>query len=249
MPRTIVGQNREMQSPLAVLYPPQCVSCGEPISDEHGLCGKCWAQTPFVTGHICDKCGAPLHGEGDGERDLCDDCMATPRPWSRGRAALIYAENARRIVLQIKFSDRLDFVPPAAGWMARAGRDLIHPDTLVVPVPAHWSRVFVRRYNQASELARALARLAALDVAPTALIRLRRTEKQEGLDRAQRIENLEGAILPHPRRGMALANRRVLLVDDVMTSGATMAATAQACLDAGASDVSSLVLARAVKDA
>lgn len=237
-----------MQSPLAILYPPQCVNCGAPISDDHGLCGKCWAETPFITGHVCEKCGVPLPGESNGEADLCDDCMQVVRPWSHGRAALAYEGNARRMVLQIKLSDRLDLVPPAAGWMARAGRDLIRPDTLVVPVPAHWSRVFIRRYNQAAELARALARYAGVEVAPTALIRPRRTEKQEGLDRETRLKNLEGAIRPHPKRGEVLSGRRVVLVDDVMTSGATIAAATQACLDAGALDVSSLVLARTVKD-
>jgi predicted amidophosphoribosyltransferase len=238
-----------MQSPLAILYPPQCVSCGEPIADDHGLCGKCWAETPFITGHVCDKCGAPLPGESDGAVDLCDDCMATARPWSRGRAALIYTGNARRMVLQIKLSDRLDLVPSAAVWMVRAGRELITPETLVVPIPAHWTRVFTRRYNQASELARALGKQAALDVAPTALIRPHRTEKQEGMGRDRRFANLHEAIQPHPRRGQVLRDRHVLLVDDVMTSGATFAAAAAACHAAGAAGVLTLALARTVKDA
>lgn len=238
-----------MQSPLATLYPPQCVACGEPINDEHGLCGKCWAETPFITGHACDKCGAPLPGESDGESDLCDECMATARPWSRGDAALIYAGNARRMVLQIKWSDRLDLVPPAALWMLRAGRRLLAPDVLVVPVPAHWTRILFRRYNQAAELARGLARVAGVEAVPNALIRPRRNQIQEGLGIEGRFENMKGAIAPHPRHAGRLDGRRVVLVDDVMTSGATLGATAEACLLAGARDVSTLVLARAVKDA
>jgi predicted amidophosphoribosyltransferase len=144
-----------MQSALAMLYPAQCVGCGEPVEDTHGLCGKCWAETPFVTGHVCDKCGCPLPGDGDGVADLCDDCMQIARPWSRGRAALIYDGQGRRFVLGIKYYDRLDLVPPAASWMARAARPFLTPDLLVVPVPAHWTRVFKRRYNQAAELAAA----------------------------------------------------------------------------------------------
>jgi len=237
-----------MQSPLAVLYPPQCVTCGEPISGSHGLCGKCWAETPFITGHICDKCGTPLPGEGDGAADLCDDCLRHKRPWSRGRAAFSYAGNARRMVLQIKLYDRLDLVPPAAGWMARAGRDLLHGDVLLVSIPAHWTRVFMRRYNQASELARALARQTGLEAATTALIRPNRTESQLGKRFDGRVANVKGAIRPHPRRGPVLQGRRVVLVDDVVTSGATFSAAAQACIEAGAADVSVLALARAGKD-
>jgi len=238
-----------MQSPLAILYPPQCVSCGETIADDHGLCGKCWAQTPFITGHACDRCGAPLPGESDGEADLCDDCMKIARPWSRGRAALIYTGNARRIVLQIKLSDRLDLVPSAAGWMARAGQEILAGDALLVAIPAHWTRIFTRRYNQASELARAIARQTGLEFAPTTLIRPRRTEKQEGKGLDGRFANVREAIRPHPKRGAALKGRRIVLIDDVMTSGATLAAAAEACFTAGARDVAVLTLARTVKDA
>jgi len=241
-----------MQSALAALsliYPAQCAGCGEPIEDSHGLCGKCWAETPFVTGHVCDKCGCPLPGESDGADDLCDDCLKIARPWARGRAALIYGDQGRRFVLGIKYYDRLDFVPPAAAWMARAARPFLTRDLLVVPVPAHWTRVFTRRYNQAAELARALGKAAGLDVAPTGLIRPTRTAKQERKTRDERFENLAGAIAPHPKRGERLKGRRILLVDDVFTSGATFAAATEACLAAGAREVFVLALARTIRDA
>jgi len=237
-----------MQSALAMLYPAQCVGCGEPVQETHGLCGKCWAETPFVTGHVCDKCGCPLPGDGDGMADLCDDCMELARPWSRGRAALIYDGQGRRFVMGIKYYDRLDLVPPAASWMARAARPFLTADLLVVPVPAHWTRVFKRRYNQAAELARALARETGLDVAPTALLRPTRTPKQDRKSREERFANLAGRIVPHPKWGGALKDRSVLLVDDVFTSGATLGAAAEACLTAGAREVFVLALARAVKE-
>lgn len=238
-----------MQSALSVIYPAQCVGCGDPVEDTHGLCGKCWAETPFVTGHVCDKCGAPLPGDTDGAIDLCDDCLKIARPWARGRAALTYADQGRRFVLGIKYYDRLDLVPPAAAWMARAGRPFLTPDLLIVPVPAHWTRIFRRRYNQASELARALAKEAGLEVAPTALVRPKRTEKQERKTRDERFANLAGRIAPHPKRGACLEDRRILLVDDVFTSGATLAAATEACLAGGAREVFVLTLARTVKDA
>lgn len=238
-----------MQSALALLYPAQCVGCGEPVQEVHGLCGKCWAETPFVTGHVCDKCGTPLPGEGDGQADLCDDCLATERPWSRGRTALAYGGLGRHFVLGIKYYDRLELVPPAASWMARAARPFLTRDLLVVPVPAHWTRVFRRRYNQAAELARALGKETGLEVAPTALIRKIRTEQQEKKTREERFENLAGSIAPHPKRGGVLDGRRVLLVDDVFTSGATFGAAAEACLRAGAAEVFVLALARTVRDA
>ncbi len=238
-----------MQSALRLLYPAQCVSCSAPVDEEFGLCGTCWAETPFVTGAICDICGAPVPGEADDEALTCDDCLSTARPWRRGRAALIYRDNVRRMVLGLKHGDRTDLVRPAVRWMARALAPIRQDDMLVVPVPMHWTRLVRRRYNQAALLAQELARIAGLEYAPDALVRPRWTPMLRGRDKAERFAVQQGAIRPHPRRGTRLAGRKVLLVDDVMTSGATLASAADACLAAGACDVFTLALARAVKDA
>ncbi len=238
-----------MQSALALLFPPQCVSCGELTVSDFGLCGVCWRDTPFITGLVCDRCGTPLPGEDEGRAEYCDDCLTLARPWERGRSALLYKDNGRKLVLALKHGDRLDLARPAGDWLMRAARPILKPNTLVAPIPLHWTRLFRRRFNQSAHLSRALARLAGLDHCPDLLIRVRRTESQDGRDRDGRFANVTGAIVPHPRRRDRIGGRDVLLVDDVMTSGATLAVAADACLGAGAASVSVVTLARVAKDA
>jgi predicted amidophosphoribosyltransferase len=236
-----------MQSALRMIYPPQCVACGERTDEEFGLCGlcgPCWREAGFIAGLTCDKCGVPLPGEDPGEPVLCDDCLTIARPWSRGRAAMGYGETGRRVVLSLKHGDRLDLARPAGEWMLQVARPILCEGMIVAPVPLHWLRLLKRRYNQSALLAGRVAKLAGLDYCPDLLIRPRRTASQEGRDRDGRFANVAGAICAHPRRKRRIEGRHVLLVDDVMTSGATLAVAAEACLAAGASDVSVLALAR-----
>jgi len=238
-----------LQAALHLLYPPQCLSCGALVTTDFGLCGTCWRDTPFITGLVCDRCGVPLPGEDPGHPVLCDDCRTIARPWARGRAALLYKDNGRRIVLALKHGDRLDYARPAAGWMWRAAVPILVPDMVVVPVPLHWLRLLKRRYNQAALLSGALAKAAGLAHCPDLLARRRNTQSQEGRDRDGRFANLVDALRLNPARGHLIKGRPVLLVDDVMTSGATLAAATEACLASGATEVSVVVLARVAKDA
>lgn len=237
-----------LQGALQLLYPPQCISCSGPVQSDFGLCTDCWRETPFISGLCCDKCGVPLPGQDAEEHALCDDCMTIARPWDQGRAALMYRDNGRRLVLALKHGDRMDLARPASGWMLKAVRPILKPGMLLVPVPLHWVRLFRRRFNQAALLSRAVAKAADLDHCPDALLRTRTTGSQEGKTRDARFANLVGAFRVPRARERRIEGRDILLVDDVMTSGATFAAATEALLASGARSVSVLGLARVAKD-
>ena len=238
-----------MQAALHLIYPPQCLSCDALVTTDFGLCGACWRETPFITGLVCNHCGTPLPGQDTGQPEVCDDCLTIARPWSQGRAALLYRDNARHMVLALKHGDRLDLARPAAAWMLRSAAPILLPGMLVAPIPLHWFRLLKRRYNQSALLSTNLAKLARLDHCPDLLIRRRHTPSQEGRDRNARFANLSDALAVHPKRAPRIEGRHILLIDDVMTSGATFAAAAEACIAAGATGVSILALARVAKDA
>lgn len=237
-----------LQGALQMLYPPQCISCQAPVQSDFGLCADCWRETPFISGLVCDQCGAPLPGEDAGDRVLCDDCMTIARPWDRGRAALMYRDNGRRLVLALKHGDRMDLARPASAWMLKAARPILAPKMLAVPVPLHWTRLFWRRFNQAALLSRNIAKAADLDHCPDALVRTRTTGSQDGKTRDARFANLVGAFRVPRSRETQIDGRDILLVDDVMTSGATFAAATEALFAAGARSVSVVGLARVAKD-
>jgi ComF family protein len=250
MANVLTALSAGMQSVVAALYPPKCALCSEPTEADFGLCPACWRDTRFVEGAICDACGVGLAGEAiGGERHYCDDCLAHARPWLRGRAAYAYAGGGRKLVIALKSGDRTEIARVVAPLMARAARPLLRPETVIVPIPLHWSRRMRRRYNQAALLALALGRQTERQVCPDALVRTRRTPPLDFPDRNERFALLEDAIAANPVRAGEIRQRPVLLVDDVMTSGATFGAATRACYAAGASEVCILALARAAKDA
>lgn len=228
---------------LDAVFPPRCLTCPEPTEAPLGLCPSCWRDTHFIAGGACGKCGTPLVGE-TGPDDLCDGCLRHPPPWNRGRAATVYGGAGKRAILALKHGDRLDTVPALGLWLANAAGPLAAEADLIAPVPLHWRRLMKRRYNQSAVLAQHLARRTGKPVVPDLLFRRRLTAPQERMDHAARRANQAGAIGVSPRRHALLAGKGVLLVDDVLTSGATLGACAEACRAAGAARVDVLVLAR-----
>lgn len=230
------------------VLPPLCLSCGAVVAEPGSLCPACWARMGFLAPPWCHACGRPFDVDpgGDGGDMLCGPCLAKPPPWGRARAVLRYDDASKPLILRFKHADRLDGAPAFARWMVRAGAELLGDADLLVPVPLHRWRLLARRYNQAAVLALAVGRLAGVAVAPDALLRVRRTDSQGHLDRDQRRRNVAGAFAVSPRRQGPLAGRRVVLVDDVLTTGATVGECARVLLRAGAAHVDVLTLGRVV---
>lgn len=237
-----------LQSVIRAIYPPQCVSCDAQTEDDFGLCNACWRDTQFIGGLVCDTCGVPLPGEDPGTPVQCDDCMTIARPWDQGRAVLAYTGVGRKLVLALKHGDRTDLAAPLARWMAQKTRDFAETDSVFVPVPLHWTRLIRRRYNQSALLAQEMAKVLGWPVCVDALLRPKRTRALGGFSRDARFSEVTDAIVPNPRRQGDIQDRPVILVDDVMTSGATLAVCAEALRKGGARNVSIVTLARVVKD-
>lgn len=237
-----------LKTVLSALYPAQCMTCDAAIEDDGALCGPCWRDAKFLTGLCCELCGQSLPGEREEDDAICDDCMSTGRPWRRGSAALHYSGTGKRIIMGLKHGDRTELARPAARWMAQAIGE-IEPDTIIIPVPLHWARYLKRRYNQSGLIARHLSEICGATFAPFVLQRVIATSSLDRKTKAERFEITESAIHLDPKYTSFLEDRPVLLVDDVMTSGATLAACTQACHTAKARFVDIAVLARVAKEA
>lgn len=227
---------------LDLAIPPNCLGCDAPVTENGTLCAECWLQLRFITRPYCEVLGHPFAYDL-GEGAVSAAALADPPPFEKARAAVLYDEVARRLVARLKYEDRPDLAEPMALWMARAADDLIKDNPIIMPVPLHRWRLLRRRYNQSALLSRILATHLQLDHQPLAMIRLRATQRQVGLSRRARQDNVRGAFRVTPVGAQRISKRPVILVDDVFTTGATMSAAARACLRAGASSVRVLTFA------
>jgi len=229
---------------LDIALPTLCVSCREPVDGE-GVCAACWAKLSFIAPPHCPKLGIPFVYD-PGPDMLSMEAIADPPAYARARAAVRYDEVARTLVHALKYQDRTDLAPTMGRWMARAGRELLDGADMLIPVPLHWRRAWHRRYNQSGALARAIQDTSGVKLRGDLLARVRATEQQVGLSRAQRASNVQGAFEVSRERRGEVAGRRVIVIDDVLTSGATLDACARALLRAKAAQVDVLVFARVV---
>jgi len=241
--------SRLFRSALNLLFPPLCVACRAHVADPGSLCSDCWRQVSFIEGPVCTACGLPFD-LGPGGETLCAACHAKPPRFDRACSVMRYDDASRRLVLALKWADRLDLSPAFARWMERSGRSLLEEADLIVPVPLHRFRLWRRRYNQAAVIAQGLAKASGRAYEPTLLQRLRATPSQGKMPSAKaRRRNMLGAFaVPKPRRA-EVKGRTVLLVDDVLTTGATLDACARSLKRAGAARVLALTLARVVRAA
>jgi ComF family protein len=231
-----------LQSALDLVLPQLCPACRDTV-EGRGLCASCWSKLSFITRPYCERLGIPfVYDPGPGILSM--EAIADPPSYNRARAAVRFDEISRALVHSLKYGDRLDLAPMMGRWVATAGRELLAEADALVPVPLHWRRLWARRFNQSAMLATTISAASGVPITAGALMRVKATVQQVGLSRAERGDNIQGAFKVPDAGKPAVAGRRLVLVDDVLTSGATVEGCARALLRAGAANVDVLVFAR-----
>lgn len=234
---------RSLRRAADALLPPLCLGCHEPMADHHTLCPTCWSKVDFIRPPLCDRLGTPMPFDTGGAM-ISAAAAADPPIYQRARAVARFDGLVRDLIHDLKFRDLLTGLPLFGRWMAEAGRELLADADAVVPVPMARLRLISRRYNQSALLAKEIAHLSGVPHMPMLLVRTRRTRPQVGLSARERKANVKNAFAVPPRQRGWVQGRRIVLIDDVITSGATADAAAAALIAAGAARVDVLALAR-----
>lgn len=230
-----------------LVYPPRCPLCGDALGEQGGLCQDCWGTLAIPSNPRCPPCGRPL-GDQAGNGTICAACLATPPRHDGIAAATLYNDASRKLVLSFKHGKRIALAPLMAGLMRRQLGE-VAPETLLVPVPLHRSRIWQRGFNQSALLARELARMTGAAVGYEVLVRTRATPTLGGLNRKRRAEALRGAISVSSAWRERIGGRDIILVDDVLTSGATTDACVGTLKKARAKRVTIACFARVLDEA
>lgn len=244
--KTSVGWfGRATRLVLDQLYPPCCIQCDKPTSTPDALCPACWRGLRPITDPKCPVLGLPFE-VNLGEGALSAAAIASPPPFGRSRSAFVYNDIAAAMVSRLKYGDRPELAQFCARAMAANCVEVLDEPSVLVPVPLHRARQWQRRYNQSTELCRALSTITGLETVPLLAQRIRRTRPQVGLSRDQRTRNVAGAFSIHPDGLAMITGRKVVLVDDVITTGSTVTALTHALNRAGINHIDVISFARVV---
>lgn len=232
---------------IDLAMPVHCPVTQEALNARDALGAAAWNAVHFIEAPFCARCGVPFASDYGGAA-ICPSCIAEPPDFDEARAALLYDDASHRMIVGYKHSDRTELTGLFAKWMARAGADMITRDSIITPTPLHRRRLLSRRYNQSALLAKAIARNAGAGLSSSDFIRKRQTPPQKELSREGRKRNVSGAFGFRSDAARAVfSGAHVVLIDDVLTTGATLSAAARSLKRAGAARVDALVLARVVK--
>lgn len=236
------------RSLLGLVYPPSCIVCQAATGEAHRLCASCWSKLRFIERPYCERLGTPFAVDL-GLSLLSPKAIAEPPVFERARSVTAYDEVSGILIHRLKYGDRLDLAKALGALMVRAGAELLAQADVIVPIPLHRWRLWRRRFNQAMALAGIISRHSGVSCDPFLLARVRQTRQQVGLTRDQRRVNLQGAFRAPEAAKAILRDKRVLLIDDVLTTGSTANAAARALLRGGARAVDVLTFASVVTEA
>ncbi len=232
---------------LDVLFPPACPSCHAPVETMHNLCSECFAKLRMISQPMCGCCGIPFVVAIDSDLH-CPECLDAPTAFTRARSVMVYDGVSAPLISALKFHDQWAGLTRYSAMLCAAGAELLATADIIAPVPLHWRRLWWRKYNQSALLAYGVSRRANLSCIPDLLYRTRYTKPQMRLKRSERLKNVKGVFAVTEKYAALVANKHILLVDDVITTGSTVESCATVLKKAGAREISVLTLARTVRE-